>query len=85
MKFKVELAKRFYSLNNNYENNEVNKLQELGFKFVDTRFNNSKRLINDNEVEIEINTLDDLILFIKRYGKIVIDNNSIIIFNGNLE
>ncbi len=62
---------------NNYEDypNEIEKLTELGFSFDESWI--------EEDIEIEINTLEELIELSEKVGfELIVDKNSIEIYNG---
>jgi hypothetical protein len=83
MKFEVSTVGYWYQ----YE--EKQKLELLGFKFKPTepeyRFWGEWQKEDPYEVEIEINTLEELLLFIKTYGEIIFNDNSILIYDNYIE
>lgn len=86
MKFEVTTAETHYHV----DSDEVGILKEFGFSFEETPpfWENDKRnylRIKDEDVFVEINTLEELLEFTKKYGNIVFGENSIIIYNGWLE
>jgi hypothetical protein len=88
MKFKLSLTGNFY------KENEIKKYEELGFEFekLDGVFlGDTHKLIDLDEngewlvSEIEINTIDELIKFVEKYGKIIFWNDKIEIYNDYRE
>lgn len=67
-----------------YKGEEVKELQELGFEFKKSDMKD-KFYIKDKLVEIEVTSLEELISFIKKYGQIILDENSIEIYNDYRE
>lgn len=82
MKYKLSQAK-------SYVNNETkNELEKLGFSYVKEKeipIYGDWYCKNENDLFIEINTLEKLQEFVKKYGKIVLSEDSIIIYNDYLE
>jgi len=76
MKFKLSTANGLYRLE------DVERLSELGFTF---HVHGDSAIIDDGNPEIEIDTLDELISFIKKWGQIVMTGDDIIIYDGYLE
>lgn len=82
MKFELTTSGNFYS------KSDIQKLENLGFKFKD--WNNKDSLVKADKYKIgesliEINSLDELINFVKKYGSIVLDENSIEIYDDYRE
>ena len=65
-----------------YNDNEIEKLKPLGFEF---NFKNGGYWKTHKEVFIEINSIDELMDFIKKYGRIVIEDNVIEIYDDYRE
>jgi hypothetical protein len=69
----------------NTEEDKV-KYEELGFKFKLDDPNSVVPWILDSPMPtIEIKSLEDLLIFIDKYGEIVLTGDSIIIYDGYLE
>ena len=82
MKFTLSTAGNFYS------KDKAEKLKGLGFEFKisEVTFNYNKNYMKkDNIPTIEINTLEELMKFIKVHGSIVLDEDEITIYDDYLE
>lgn len=83
MKFKITSSGNFYS------EVQANKLEKIGFKF--EKDDTYKELHNETQykisegVDMEIITLDDLIAFIKKYGHVIVDEDTIEIYDDYRE
>lgn len=85
MKFELCTVGRFYD----WDDPKVSKLKALGFKFEkDTEVYHGKEWNSwyklDGTVEIEINSLDELMAFVLNWGEIIIDKDSITIYDDYL-
>ena len=65
-----------------YNEDEIEELKPLGFEF---NFKNGGYWKTNKEVSIEINSIDELMDFIKQYGRIVIEDNTIEIYDDYRE
>lgn len=85
MKFKLSTSANLYLKEPNKE--EIEKLKSFGFKFHDYRsISGADTLVIEcDEAQIEIDTLEELIEFSREWGKLVIDENSIEIYNSYRE
>lgn len=84
MKFKLGKASYFNT------EEEKKKYEKLGFKFTrytDKIFHSIPDWVTNSAVEpsIEISTLEELLAFIKEYGEVVINEDSITIYDGYQE
>lgn len=80
MKFKLITSKYLYS------KGQAEKLGKLGFTFRGIKFDpDIFEVIDKDFPTAEINTLEELMNFIKSYGKIVISNEEIVINDGDTE
>ena len=84
MKFRLETSGFFY------KKSSVIELEKLGFVFNPPRADefvsfNNQYTKQDGEVFIEIKDLPELIKFIKKYGEIVMDTDSIEIYDDYRE
>ena len=86
MKFKLTTSESFYT------KQQMEELLPLGFKFkkLDTIHTHNKRRYHlpnwhDEMPSIEINSLDELHSFADKYGPIIIDGNTIEIYNDYRE
>ena len=77
MKFKLSTTGYFYP-----QEDRRKKLSELGFTFKPSDF---KEFSIEGNPEIEIETLDELMDFTKKYGEIIIDGKSIEIYDDYRE
>lgn len=80
MKFEVKTA------GDHYTAEQANKYEELGFTFTPetTGFYHGLFKINGNP-EIEINSIEELVEFIKKYDKIIMNSTSIQIYDDYIE
>ncbi len=88
MKFKLETVRRFYSAD------EAKKLEALGFSFTETEPEETERGIistrrknEDQNIEIEFGTLEELAAFYKKWWPIIINDDPpmIEIYDGYCE
>ena len=80
MKFILDTSGHFYS------EAEADYLSQLGFTFqpcVDTYYGEFSK--SDKKVDIEINTLEELMTFVGKYGRIVLGRNYIEIYDDYRE
>jgi hypothetical protein len=77
MVFKIKSVKQYFN------DKEKIKYEELGFKFSlqSCRYD---WIISNNDPLININSLEQLMYFIEKWGEIIIDNENIKIFNDFL-
>jgi hypothetical protein len=80
MKFEVSAACHFYEKGDE----QVPLLKELGFDF-ESSYNGRELYLKREDVFVDINTLDELMAFINKYGDIVINKDVIIIYNDYIE
>jgi hypothetical protein len=86
MIFELSTSGYFYS-----DKDEMDNLKKLGFTFRevdrDTSYNNDRvyTIDDDKPQTIEINTIDELMKFVKQYGRIVVDHGTIEIYDGYRE
>ena len=78
MKFSIKTTDHFYEYQEDRD-----KLSKLGFTFKESEYRRFR--IDEADVFHEINTLEELINFIKEYGEIVMTENSIEIYNDYRE
>lgn len=76
MKFTLSTTRYFYT------EEEAIELKDLGFEFVKTE---SKRLTLSEPSSVDINTLEELVAFVEKYGVIVFYPKEIEIYNGYRE
>ncbi len=91
MRFRLESAMHYFR----FDNRQLNVLRELGFRFEEytstilgtkERPWRGLRCINNEEVEIEIGTLEELMVLIDRLDeRLVMERGRIIIYNDYLE
>ena len=82
MIYSITVTDYFY----NSESEEVKNLRGLGFEFeLITNFMGNDLTIKESNVSIEINTLEELIAFNEKYGRIIFDGTHIEIYNGYRE
>lgn len=80
MKFELSTAGNYYS------KEEVKELEKLGFEFIkDSNYISGEIYRIVRNTSIEINSLDELIEFSGKYGELIFDANSIIIYNDYIE
>ena len=80
MKFNLTTAGHFYT------SEDAKKLKEFGFKFDDEGYD--KRLCKRqifSDVEVEINSLEELIAFSNKWGELIVSDGSIIIYDDYCE
>ena len=77
MKFELSTSKHFYP-----DKNERIELSKLGFTFRPSEY---KEYAIEGTLEIEINSLEELIEFSKEFGELIIEDKSIEIYNGYRE
>ncbi|MHA1185943.1 MAG: hypothetical protein ACTSSK_03575 [Candidatus Heimdallarchaeota archaeon] len=78
MKFKLTISQT------NFNKKEMEEFKELGLEF--RKMKNLGRVFyyngySEGESEIEINTLEELMEFIKEWGQVIIDEKGIEIYN----
>ncbi len=80
MRFKISTIGAFYN------KNEATKLKTLGFQFETGEFiyGKSYHKIQSPDSWLEIHTLEELTRFIKEYGTIIIDEDTIEIYDDYL-
>ena len=78
MKFKLKTAGSYY------HPKEVSKLTELGFKFTADRMG-IPWMIDDDTLTIEIGTLEKLVDFAKTHKAIIIEGDTITIYDDYIE
>jgi len=80
MKFKLHTAGHFYN------KSDKTDLEQLGFTFRKTQISGRDYALNNvNDAYIELNNIDELMQFIKKWGRVVVDKDSIIIYDDYLE
>ena len=79
MKFKLRTSGTFYQFEE-----DRNRLSKIGFRFEPSDYLKFT-IIRDNDLKIEINTLEELIQFTKKYGEVIIDKESIEIYDNYRE
>lgn len=77
MKFELSTSKYFYP-----DKNERIELSKLGFTFRPSKY---KEYVIEGTPEIEINSLEELIEFSKEFGELIIEDESIEIYNDYRE
>ena len=82
MEFKIDTVNNYYSEKSCLE--QVNRLGKLGFqsKFIKNGYFEGKYEKKDGQVSTIINSIDDLVTFIENYGTIIMDEDTIIIYDG---
>lgn len=86
MKFKLTQTKRLFT---DYEEDEMNKLKNLGFVFKEYKGIDSleyyKYIVSQNDIFIEINTLEELLELSEEFGELIITKEEIEIYNDYRE
>lgn len=72
MKFRLTTSRQIY----NDKCKEIAILSELGFTFASRNFHGKERIIIEEDVEIEINSLEELMKFIEKISEEVIISKS---------
>lgn len=89
MKFKVDNCKSFFYKDSEEDMKHLKKLEKLGFKFVENGNEYERKphwyLDWNSEVMIEINSLKELIGFIKKFGTIILHKDGIEIYDDYRE
>ena len=78
MKFRLRNATSFLAMDDEYRT----QLETLGFEFVERE--KEWYMIKD-QTSVRIRSLEDLMNFIKIWGRLVISSDEIIIYDGYLE
>ena len=69
-----------------YNISHVVKYQTVGFRFEKYGdYGNNYKIIRDKDLTIEFNTIDEIVEFTKRFGEIIIENDSIEIYDNYRE
>ena len=81
MKFTVTTAGYFYDAS------KLSKYEDIGFTFKGYKDHSDRAVIDNGEVEVELNTLDDLMAFSDKFGQLVVSNDppSITIYDDYME
>jgi hypothetical protein len=79
MKFKIDTSGFFYSVE------EAKKLEDLGFTFEKYEYRGHQFHKTSKLIEIEINSLDELLKFVKEYGPIILKEDEIEIYDNYRE
>ena len=80
MKFKLTSAKSFYT------EEQVEKLRPLGFQFKNmTRWKSKDYEKVKEGDDIEINSMEELLKFIGEHGQVVVDQDSVLIYDWHIE
>lgn len=84
MRFKLSNSKILYR---DVSAETIRKLENLGFKFNTSEWDNGVMclMIDESPIEIEINTLEKLIEFSREWGELVIADGRIEIYNDYRE
>lgn len=77
MKFTLETTGYFYSAE------KAEKLKKLGFTFRDSHYGQFAKCLES--VDIEIDTLDDLVAFAREWGDVIINEGKIEIYDDYRE
>ncbi len=83
MKYSITVTDSLYKS----DSDDVKILKELGFMFepMTDSFMGYDLSIQDSNIYVEINTLEELISFNEKYGRIIFDGTHIEIYNGYRE
>jgi len=83
MVYKLDMAAKFL------DEKDVDRYKKLGFNFDNCQkryYKIGRYCIEPNDdLTIEINTIDELQKFIEEYGTVIVDNESITIYNDWIE
>jgi biotin-(acetyl-CoA carboxylase) ligase len=85
MVFKLTMAGRLYT------KDDAEKYKELGFEFEEYQVDRfmhtyrNQRLLSKKDVKIEINSIEELIDFMNKWGELVLNQNEIEIYNDYRE
>jgi len=76
-----------YTAGHTYDEEDKNKLELLGFEFteVDSEHKLYEKMEQFGDCKIEINSLSELMEFIDEFGSLVIDKDTIWIYDGYME
>ena len=88
MKFKLRSATMSYDSEDLDELIEMEELEEIGFKYEleEDGYGRAEFYeVYNPSLEIEINTLEELMEFIKKYGRLIIEKDEIITYNDYIE
>jgi hypothetical protein len=88
MKFKLNNSKSFFNKDDEDEMRQMKNLEEIGFKFKEdgNEYYKKPHFYNVTEkLTIEIDTLDELMAFIEKFGSVVIDKEEISIYDDYRE
>jgi hypothetical protein len=83
MKFTVKTSGYFYN-----NDDEMERLKKLGFTFKNTAIGireHTNYVKEQYEVEIEVSSLEELVNMTKEYGRIIIDENTLEIYDDYRE
>jgi hypothetical protein len=82
MKFTVTTAGYFYDVSK-----ARSKYESAGFTFKESKDYDDRVVIDNREVEVELNTLDDLMAFSDKFGQLVVSNDppNITIYDDYME
>ena len=84
MKFKLKTSQNLYSCIGEPPSYEMKALEELGFSFEcadDKEFFTDSEYFIKGKPTIELNTINELLEFIKKYGEVVVNSERIEIYN----
>jgi len=79
MKFKLSTAAGIYSKRG------ADKLSELGFSFTAEALRPNAYKIDASDLTVNIDTLEELVEFIDKYGEIIMGKDFITIYDGYIE
>jgi hypothetical protein len=69
-----------------YKKSDIQDMQDIGFVFEESKINPEWVDIHYRaHVQVEINSMDDMMKFAKTHGKIVFDGEMILIYNDYIE
>jgi hypothetical protein len=84
MKFKLRTTKDYYYPDKHGNKNYIEKLKSIGFKFEIYEYIGKKCLKIKDIEEIELD-LEELVNLTKEFGEIIIENNTLEIYNSYRE
>lgn len=83
MKFTLLTSRTYYS--NEWDSSEIAVLKRLGFTFTPSPYEPETRVCIKGNPAIEISSIDELVEFTKKHGKIVLEDVEIEIYNDYSE
>ena len=79
VKYKLETAGYYYA------QEDAEKLETLGFEFEPSKFRKELEQPYGQTVEIEISTMEELAEFVEQWGRIIVDRDTITIYDDYVE